>query len=95
MLRLIFTVCLIDAPDTCEQREMLVYEPMSVLACVMGAMPELAAWKETHPNWRIARWTCEVDRAVEGGGRMEATAQHVSAGADATTPGAAPVALHR
>jgi hypothetical protein len=64
MLRLIFTICMIDTPDTCEQREMLVYEKMPAMACVMGAMPELATWRETHPNWRIARWRCEDDQTA-------------------------------
>jgi hypothetical protein len=64
MLRLVFMVCMIDAPEMCEQREMFVQDEMPVMACVMGAMPELAIWRETHPNWRIARWRCEDDRTV-------------------------------
>lgn len=64
MLRLVFTICMIDAPDMCEQRELLVQADMPVLACMMGAMPELATWRETHPNWRIARWRCKDDRTV-------------------------------
>lgn len=93
MLRLVFTVCMIDAPDTCEQREMLVYEPMPVMACVMGAMPELATWRQTHPNWRIARWRCEDDRILRSAlpdhdfGRWTPAA----AGPDSIAPGPVPM----
>jgi hypothetical protein len=62
MLRLVFTVCMLGSPDVCEQREMAIYEPMPVVACVTGAMPELAVWRSEHPNWRIERWHCEDDR---------------------------------
>ena len=97
MLRLIFTVCMIDAPATCEQRELLVYEQMPVASCVMGAMPELAVWRETHPNWRIARWRCEDDRTARRASRPDSLAERVppAAGPRATAPGAVPVAMSR
>ncbi len=88
MLRLIFTVCMIDAPDTCEQREMLVYEHMPVMACMAGAMPELATWRETHPNWRIVRWHCNDDRTAHGG-------MPQAAPLDETAPGMVPAAVSR
>lgn len=90
MLRLIFTICMIEAPDTCEQREMLVYDQISARACVMGAMPELATWRQTHPNWRIARWRCEDDRTAE---RIRSLAKRTPPAADsaATAPGAVPI----
>ena len=75
MLRLIFTICMIDAPDRCEERELLVYDRMPVIACVTGAMPELATWRQTHPDWRIARWRCEDDGAARGGSRMDELAE--------------------
>ena len=96
MLRLIFTVCMIDAPGTCEQREMLVYDRMPVMACVVGAMPELATWRETHPNWRIARWRCEDDRTARRSGRPGSVAEvPPAAGPAPTEPGAVPVAMSR
>jgi hypothetical protein len=97
MLRLVFTICMIDSPDMCEQREMLVYDEMPVMACVLGAMPELATWRETHPNWRIARWRCEDDRTMRSELRDEGPAHRVpvSAGSEATLPGAVTVATSR
>ena len=100
MLRLVFIVCMIDAPDTCEQREMLIYESMPVSACVMGAMPELAVWTETHPDWRIARWRCEDDRTAQRGTtaadvRDQAIRVPPAAGRNATAPGAQSIAMSR
>jgi hypothetical protein len=97
MLRLIFTVCMIDAPATCEQREMLIYESMPVTACVTGAMPELAVWTETHPNWRIARWHCEDNSAAQRSAGDDGRARRVPPDADpeATAPAAVPTALSR
>lgn len=97
MLRLVFTVCMIGSPDTCEQREMLIFERMPVMACVTGAMPELAVWRETHPNWRIARWRCEDDRAARSSGGDDSLARRVppAAGPEATAPGAVPTAVSR
>jgi hypothetical protein len=86
MLRLVFTICMIDAPAVCEQREMLVYEAMPVIACTMGAMPDLAIWQETHPNWRIARWRCEDDRSVRSGRHAEGPEPHALAPLRASTP---------
>jgi hypothetical protein len=86
MLRLVFTICMIDAPAICEQREMLVYEAMSVTSCAMGAMPELAVWSQTHPNWRIARWHCEDDRTARSDRRVESRKPHARAPLRASSP---------
>lgn len=67
MLRLVFMVCMLNSPDICEEREMLIHEDMPVVACVMGAVPDLARWRETHPNWRVTRWRCEDDRVARTG----------------------------
>ncbi len=62
MMTLVFRVRLIDMPDKCEQREMQIFETVTPIACVMSAPAELARRRGTHPNWRIARWTCRNER---------------------------------
>lgn len=57
MIELVFTACLGLSQSTCEEQS-LIYTDITPIACVMGAEPELAKWVETHPNWRIARWSC-------------------------------------
>ncbi len=64
MMTLMFMVCLIDMPDKCEQREMQIFETVTPMACVMSAPAELARWRGTHPNWRIARWACRNERVA-------------------------------
>ena len=97
MLRLVFMVCMINSPEVCEQRELLVQDEMPVMACVMGAMPELAIWRETHPNWRIARWRCEGGRTTRSEIRDEGHAHRlpVAAASEATLPGPVTVATSR
>ncbi len=97
MLRLVFTICMIDSPDMCEQRDLLVYDEMPVMACVMGAMPELATWREAHPNWRISRWRCEDDQNMRSELRDQGDAHRVpvAAGSEATLPGAVAIATSR
>lgn len=73
MLRLVFTVCMIASPDVCEQRELHVWEKISTTSCVMGAMPDLAAWNEMRPGWRIARWHCEAGGGAAGAVPTRAT----------------------
>ncbi|HEU0222157.1 MAG TPA: hypothetical protein VFR34_08100 [Paracoccaceae bacterium] len=62
MISLVFTVCLIGNPEVCEQREMHFVEPISVMACTMGAQGELARWRQTNVNWAVTRWRCEAER---------------------------------
>lgn len=66
MMELAFIACLTADPAACEKKS-LVFSEMSPMACMMGAQPTLADWVETHPQWRIARWSCRQtpdDRAI-------------------------------
>ncbi len=58
MIALVFTVCLAAQPRECEERSIAYLEPLSPMACLMQAQPELARWAEAHPVWRVRRWSC-------------------------------------
>jgi hypothetical protein len=58
MMELILVVCLQVAPDQCEERSIGLYPDMTAFTCVMQGQPQIAAWAETHPELRVARWTC-------------------------------------
>ena len=58
MMELVLIVCLQATPDSCEERSIGLYPEMNAMACVMQGQPQIAAWTETHPGHRIARWTC-------------------------------------
>ncbi|WP_118133503.1 hypothetical protein [Oceanicella sp. SM1341] len=65
MIELIFVACLQSSPSHCEQNAVQYAEPISAMACAMGAQPELAKWSETHPGWTIAQWKCQSVRERE------------------------------
>lgn len=64
-MSLVFTVCLETDPADCKTREMRIFEPITPMACMMGAPAELARWRSEHPNYRIARWACARDEVYE------------------------------
>lgn len=59
MIELFFIACLASAPDVCEERTIAFVEPLTPLACMMGAQPRLAQWSLAHPKWQVARWRCQ------------------------------------
>lgn len=59
MIELLFIACISGSPATCEEKS-LIYTDLTARSCMMGAQPQLAKWVETHPKWRIARWTCQT-----------------------------------
>ncbi|MBK0399874.1 hypothetical protein H0I76_11790 [Limibaculum sp. M0105] len=64
MIELVFVACLLSAPDRCEEKA-LQFVDVSHMACLMGAQPQLAEWTESHPKWRIARWSCRIPGAKQ------------------------------
>jgi hypothetical protein len=59
MIELAFVACLAGSPSTCEDHG-LRYADVSLMACVMQAQAQLAAWTEHNPGWDIQRWTCRT-----------------------------------
>ena len=57
MIELFFIVCLVSAPDDCQEKSLL-YADITPMACMMGAQPELAKWIAERPNYRIKQWKC-------------------------------------
>jgi hypothetical protein len=58
MMELLLVVCLQVAPDQCEERSIGLYTDMTAMACMMQAQPQIAVWSQTHPELRVARFTC-------------------------------------
>ena len=58
ILELAFVVCSTTSPIHCEEKSLLFTDEISVFACTMGAMPQLAKWIEEHPKWQIKKWKC-------------------------------------
>jgi hypothetical protein len=59
MIELVFTACLVAAPDACEERSLTFLAQSGPVACLVQAPPELAAWVGQHPGYTIAAWRCQ------------------------------------
>jgi hypothetical protein len=59
MLELVFTACSLLQGASCKQVS-LTYsmESVSLIQCMTGAQPVIAAWVREHPNWTVAKWSC-------------------------------------
>ncbi|MDQ0467103.1 hypothetical protein [Labrys wisconsinensis] len=56
---IVLSACLIASPATCrEERINWSMEDATPMRCLMLSQETLAQWKESHPRWQIARWSC-------------------------------------
>lgn len=58
VIELVFVACLKTMPLACEERSIPYLEPLSPMACLTQAQPQLAQWSGSHPQHTIARWSC-------------------------------------
>lgn len=59
MIALVIAACL----ETGECRDFnLLYDPreVSLMTCMIAGQPQVAIWKESHPDWAVKRWSCGV-----------------------------------
>lgn len=59
LVDLIFVVCSVASPASCQEHHLLVESHGSLRTCVMQAEPYLAQWIGEHPGLRIARFRCD------------------------------------
>lgn len=65
MIEIVVSVCSIVQGATCKDvRLTYMAESVSPMECMMKGQVEMAKWAESHPNWRIHRWSCGVPRQV-------------------------------
>ncbi|MCJ8144192.1 hypothetical protein MKI84_14820 [Ancylobacter sp. A5.8] len=59
-MELILSICLITNPGTCREEAVSVNleQPTIPVQCMMGALPVIAEWSESHPKWRVTKWRC-------------------------------------
>jgi hypothetical protein len=56
---LVLAVCLISDPGTCREEHLYFESHGSLRACMAEAIPTMAQWAGTHPEWHIERFHCE------------------------------------
>lgn len=56
---LVLLVCLATSPNVCrEERVAVSVEQTDPRMCMVGAVPTIAEWTESNPDWNVRRWTC-------------------------------------
>jgi hypothetical protein len=65
MIEIAAAVCMISAPERCRDIS-LTFEAESVNPgmCMMQGQTQLAEWTQSHPNWRIVRFSCRAAGSV-------------------------------
>lgn len=61
------TVAHIAAP-VCREEIVIEGTDLSMYACMVGAQPAIAAWKDNHQIYRGDQWTIARIKCVPGGG---------------------------
>jgi hypothetical protein len=56
---LILAVCLITDPASCREEHLYFQSHGSLRACMAEAIPAMAQWAGSHPQWHIERFHCE------------------------------------
>ena len=65
MIELILVFCLSDSPDRCMERREPFAEYASPLQCTMNAQHQARQYLDSHPNYTLAGWRCEIDKPQE------------------------------
>lgn len=58
IIELVVTVCLIVAPESCDDEHFPVYVNMPLATCAMQAMPTIARWADEHEDFLVKAWHC-------------------------------------
>ena len=61
MLELVLVYCLISDAQTCVEKRQPFMTDMTPDSCMKDAQTYAEQYLETHPQWRLASWRCELD----------------------------------
>ena len=59
---MVLVYCLVAHPDKCTEQRPVFEEPLTGMACMMGAQQAAQQYVAEHPEWQLARWRCEIDK---------------------------------
>lgn len=65
MVQLVIVYCLIANAQTCVERRPTFERPLTQIACMMTAQEVGEQYVNTHPEWRLAGWRCEINLPVQ------------------------------
>jgi hypothetical protein len=56
---LILAVCMVTDPSSCREQHLYFESHGSLRSCMWEAMPTMAEWAGSNPQWHIERFHCE------------------------------------
>lgn len=60
MYELVFTVCSVVVGASCREANPIpLQENVGMMGCLIASQVEGAKWTEAHPNFYVARYTCQ------------------------------------
>ena len=65
MIELVLVFCLVSHGETCMERRVPFDAEPNPMQCMMNAQTRAQHFLRLHPQWRLARWRCEVNRPGE------------------------------
>ena len=65
MVQLVLIYCLISNSSACVEKRPIIEELASLQSCMIAAQPLAAEFIADHPDYRLARWRCEVGKPPE------------------------------
>jgi hypothetical protein len=58
LIELVMTVCLAATGADCRDERIILESNGSPFHCMMESPIHIARWTESHPKWKVKRWTC-------------------------------------
>ena len=58
MIELLISACLTSGTECRNFSLLFDAREVSLLTCMMNGQAVIAPWQQSHPEWRVKRWTC-------------------------------------
>ncbi len=63
MYELVLWVCLMAAPDICNEKRLPFQAPTSLMDCMWQGQTQMVRWLDENPQWHLKRWRCAPPEA--------------------------------
>ena len=60
MVQLVLVYCMIANASICTEKRPVFEQPLSLMSCMTSGEQTAATYVEEHPQWRLAKFRCEV-----------------------------------
>jgi hypothetical protein len=60
MVQLVVVYCMIANANVCTEKRPVFEQPLSLMSCMTSGEQTAATYLDEHPEWRLAKFRCEV-----------------------------------